>query len=196
MTHSASPGLVTESNLFDFFFDHVEKAVRHQRAPVSENTVYYLSNLLAEQGKREEGEDETATLVELRQRAVSATPAEAVTGWRRLGDRSLLMAGYFREHMERRRLSGDYVARMGASAYRALEAMLARRGGFAEIYAELSERFGECVEVVAEVRDETRECTDADIVRLYEAWLATGSPRVGEQLRRLGVVPVRTAGSS
>lgn len=195
MTRTAPAGLVTESNLFDFFHGHVEKAVRHQRAPVSENTVYYLSNLLAQQGKRDEDEDDSATLVELRQRAVAAPPTEAVSGWRRLGDRSLILAGYFREHLERRRISADYVARMGASAYRALDGLLSARGGFAEIYAELAGRFERCVEVVAEVRDETRECTDTDIVRLYEEWLTTGSPRVAEQLRRLGVVPVRSAGN-
>ena len=183
----------SESNLFDFFHEHVEKAVRHQRAPVSESTVYYLSNLLAEQGKREEGDDD-ATLVELRQRAVSAPPAEAVSGWRRLGDRSLILAGYFREQLRRRRITPDYVARMGESAYRTLEAMLVVRGG-TEIFGELAGRFERCVEVVAEVREETRECSDTDIVRLYEEWLSTGSPKVAEQLRRLGVVPVRVGGT-
>lgn len=194
MTRAVPAALVAESNLFDFFFEHVQQAVRHQRAPVSESTVLYLSNLLAEQGKRDEADD-GVTLVELRQRAVSAPPAEAVEGWRRLGDRSLVLAGYFHEHLRRRRLSTDYVARMGESAYRALEALLSNRGGFAEIYSELGARFERCVEVVAEVREETRERTDTDIVRLYEDWLTTGSPKVAEQLRRLGVVPVRVTGT-
>jgi hypothetical protein len=43
------------------------------------------------------------------------------------------------------------------------------------------------------VRQEARENTDADVLRLYEEWLASGSPRAAERLRALGVVPVRIA---
>lgn len=198
MSRTEAAALVTEGNLFDFFFERVESAVLHQRAPVSENAVYYLSSLLAEQARREdEGEEDGApTLVELRHRAVMAAPPEAVSLWRKLGDRSLLLTGFFREHLERRKISRDYCARMGETAYRSLERLLdTRNGGFAEIFAELAERYPACVDVIAEVRDETRERSDTDIVRLYEEWLASGSPRVAERLRQLGLVPTRTVGS-
>lgn len=198
MTRDASGRLLTEGNLFDFFHEQVECAVHHQRAPVGENTVFYLSSLLADQARRDAEEEATgdATLVELRHRAVTAPLAEAVTWWRRLGDRSLLLTGYFREHRERRRISREYCARMGESAYRSLERLLdARNGGFATIYAELAERYEACVEVISEVRDEARERNDTDIVHLYEEWLATGSPRVAERLRALGVVPTRLVGA-
>ncbi|MFN7147150.1 MAG: hypothetical protein ACK4YP_25500, partial [Myxococcota bacterium] len=116
--------------------------------------------------------------------------------WRKLGDHSLLLIGFFREHLERRRISRDYCARMGETAYRSLERILDVRGvGFAEIYAELAERYESCAEVIAEVRDETRERSDTDIVRLYEEWLASGSPRVAERLQRLGLVPTRVTGA-
>lgn len=193
--------LVGETNLFDFFRERVEHAVVHQRAPVSDNTVYYLSNLLAEQA-RSEPEDvaDSLTLVELQQRAVHAPMGEAVTLWRRLGDTSLVVTGFFRENLERRRISRDYYERMGATAYRALEHMLggpsSGTGGFPDIYAELADRYHACAEVIAEVREESRDrSTDADVLRLYEEWLATGSPRVAERLRVLGVVPVRATGS-
>lgn len=197
MRRGESGRLVAESNLFDFFHERVGAAVEHQRAAVGENTVYYLSNLLAEQARRDEdGQGGEATLVELRHRAVTAVPGEAAAWWRRLGDRSLLLGGYFREHLERRRISRDYCARMGESAYRSLERLLDLRGvGSASIYAELAERYETCVEVIAEVRDESRERTDSDIVGLYEEWLASGSPRVAERLRALGLVPTRLAGS-
>jgi hypothetical protein len=179
-----------EANLFDFFFERVEHAVQHQRAPVTENTVFYLSSLLAEQG-RSEGDD--TTLVELRYRAIGAPPSEAVQLWRRLGDDSLLLAGYFREHLERRRLSPTYCADMGRSAYRVVSHLLDDTAG--SIFDELARQYVHCVDVIAEVRDEARERTDTDLVRLYEEWLSTGSPRVAERLRGLGLVPVRTAGT-
>ncbi|MFZ5476579.1 MAG: hypothetical protein ACOZNI_07365 [Myxococcota bacterium] len=187
--------LLTESNLFDFFRERVETAVVHQRAPVSENAVYYLSNLLAENARRGEGpaEEDEPTLVELQHRAVHAPPAEAVTHWRRLGDNSLVVAGFFRESLERRAVSRDYYERMGSTAYRALERILGG-GSFAEIFAELGDRYRACVEVLSEVRDEARERTDTDILKLYEEWLTTGSPRVADRLRALGVVPARCVG--
>jgi hypothetical protein len=191
-----SRGLTTASDLFAFFLGRVETAAAHQGAPVSENTVYYLSNLLAEQGRPDESGAPT-TLVELRQAAAAAPRAEAVTLWKRLGDQSLLVTGYFREHLERRRLSRQYVATMGTSAYGVLERLLdGPRGGFGEIFGELAERWQTCANLLAEVRDESAERSDTDIVKLYEEWLATGSPRVAERLRELGVVPVRVAGHS
>ena len=189
--------LVSEGNLFDFFHARVESAVEHQRAAVSEQAVYYLSCLLAEQARRDDeaSTEGDVTLVELRHRAVTASAPEAVTWWRRLGDRSLVLSGYFREHLERRRISRDYCSSMGSSAYRSLERLLdRRRGGFAAIFAELADRYDACVELLAEVRDEARERSDTDIVRLYEEWLVSGSPRVAERLRTLGVVPTRIAG--
>jgi hypothetical protein len=197
MNRTQDTGLVAEGNLFDFFHERVETAVIHQRSPVSENTVYYLSSLLAEQARREEeAEREGTTLVELQHRAVQAPMAEAVTLWRRLGDSSLLLTGFFRENLERRCISAAYCERMGATAYRSLEHLLDTRGaGFAGIFAELAERYHACVEVLSEVRDETRERNDTDIVRLYEEWLVTGSPRVAERLRQLGLVPARVVGT-
>lgn len=194
----AAASLVPETNLFDFFHERVEQAVAHQRAPVSENTVYYLSNLLAEQARIEEPEaPESAglTLVELHHRAAHAPPGEAVTLWRRVGDSSLVATGFFRENLERRRISRAYYERMGSAAYNALGRMLsAGKGGFSEIFSELAARYHACSEVIAEVRDEARERSDADILRLYEEWVATDSPRVAERLRALGVVPIRTVG--
>lgn len=189
--------VIGDAQLFDFFRERVENAVVHQRAGVSENTVFYLTNLLAEQARREEEEeDHEPTLVELRQRAVAASPGEAVTHWRRLGDTSLVVSGFFRESLERRRISRDYYERMGAAAYRALCGLLGHGPGtLADIFSELSDRYRTCAEVLTEVREEAVEQSDADILRLYEQWLATGSPRVAERLRKLGVVPQRTQGS-
>ncbi len=187
------PDIVAQSDLFEFFHPRVESAVAHQRAPVSSDTVYYLSHLLAEQGRMDPGDAADATLVELRQRATTASRAESVSVWKQLGDRTLVVAGYFREQVERRRLSRDYYARMGSTAYDALARMLGEQG-FGGIFGELATRWHDCTEVIAEVRDEAADRSDADVLRLYEEWLRTGSPRVADRLRALGVVPIRTAG--
>jgi hypothetical protein len=178
----ATGALSAEANLFDWFRGRVETAVAHRSAPVSETAVYYLSALLAEQGRREDEEPREATLVELRQRAADAPFADAVGLWRRLGDQSLMAVGFFREHLERRKLSPTYYGEMGRSAYGALARLLRDPSGETpDVFGELADRYEACTEVIAEVRDETRECNATDIVRLYEEYLATGSPRIAER---------------
>jgi hypothetical protein len=51
------------------------------------------------------------------------------------------------------------------------------------------------VDALNEVSDMSYRHTDADILRLYEIWMKTGSPRAGGLLRRLGVQPVTAAGA-
>ena len=129
MAFAASGELVQGDNLFDFFHERVETAARHQRAPVSQDAVYYLTQLLAEHGKREdEGGDCPTTLVEMRERAANSPFAESVTWWKRIGDSALVGVGYFREHLLRRRISPDYYARMGEGAYGVLSRMLRAQG--------------------------------------------------------------------
>jgi len=188
---STSP-LVGQADLFDFFHERVESAVLHQRAPVSQEARYYLSGLLAEHGRLEPEAADT-TLVELRQRAAEVPRAAALPLWQALGDRTLLVAGYFREQIQRRRLSRDYYARMGTSAYDVLARILGGEG-FGAVFGELAERWEACSDVIAEVRDEGADRNDADVVRLYEEWLQSGSPRVADRLRQLGVVPMRAPG--
>ena len=189
--------LVAEDNLFDFFHAKVETATRHRRAQVSQDTVYYLSQLLAEQGKSEDEPGEPRTLVEMRERASNSSFAESVTWWKRMGDSSLVALGFFRENLRRRSVSSEYYSEMGRGAYGTLARMLRSPGpDFSDVFGELSERFVECTEVIAEVRDETQQTHETDIVRLYEEWLLTNSPRVAERLRILGVVPVRFDGQS
>jgi hypothetical protein len=45
------------------------------------------------------------------------------------------------------------------------------------------------------VSDMSYRYTDADILRLYEIWMKTGSPRARGLLRELGVQPVTAAGA-
>jgi hypothetical protein len=55
------------------------------------------------------------------------------------------------------------------------------------VYAELSHKFMPMVDALGEVSDTGRVFSEADILRLYEIWLKTGSPRARAQLGKLGV---------
>ena len=183
--------LSTAANLFDFFHERVEDAVDKQQAPVSQDGVYYLSSLLVDQA-RTSPDDKGVTMVELHLEARSGDRVQAVQLYRKMGDRALYLSGFFRESLQNKVVSLDYYMNMGRAAYDQLSRMLRMPGaaGLNDVFAELAEGFPACAEVLAEVRSEVKERTDADILKLYEEWMATGSPRAAERLRELGVIPM------
>jgi hypothetical protein len=64
------------------------------------------------------------------------------------------------------------------------------------VFAELSARFTDLVDVLNEVRHAAGASRDRDVLRLYDLWLATGSSRAARLLRGLGVQPSRQPGSA
>jgi hypothetical protein len=62
-----------------------------------------------------------------------------------------------------------------------------------EVFAELARKFQRLVDVLNDVADMAYVHSDKDVLRLYEIWIKTGSPRAYDILRRLGVAPVAQA---
>lgn len=201
----SSRGLSTAPNLFDFFHEQVDTAVQAAGSPVSEDGVYYLTNLLVERGVQRSERDQPDTLAELHIQAAQGGRSEAIRSYRELGDQALYRAGFFRGSLKRCSVGVDYYVNMGSTAYDRLSSLLAApRGavvgegggrGLDEVYGELARRFAACTEVLREVREALRAGgsaeRDVDVLRLYEEWLSTGSPRAAARLRELGVVPMR-----
>ena len=185
-------------SLFDFFHEKIHTAVQDRRASVSEEGVFYLTNLLVEKGHTAE-EERASTLVELRLKAQTGDRMCAIQSYRELGDRALYLSGFFRHSRHRRLMSLEYYLHMGAAAYDSLSRMLdfgrsTHQGGHKDlsgIYLELAERFEVCSDVISEVEQDVRveQASDTDVLRLYETWQATRSPSVARRLRALGVVP-------
>ncbi len=50
------------------------------------------------------------------------------------------------------------------------------------------------MDALNEVSEMSYRHTDADILRLYEVWMKTGSPRAHGLLHKLGVQPVKQGG--
>ena len=76
-----TPLLSQEENLFDFFHEAVGSAVSTAGSHVSDNGIYYLSNLLVERGRTRE-DVLPETLVELQMNAMQRGGSEAVQAWR------------------------------------------------------------------------------------------------------------------
>jgi hypothetical protein len=89
----------------------------------------------------------------------------------------------------------DYHIAMGGRAYGTLAENVrgtVRGQAFAAVFLELAQKFQRLVDVLNDVAEMAYKHTDKDILRLYEIWIKTGSPRAYGLLQRLGVAPVAT----
>lgn len=201
--------LAQAENLFDFFHAQVEEAVATRGVPVSDEGVYYLSNLLVERGRVKNPDQQgPETLAELHMRA-SKGGVVALRSYRELGDQALYTSGFFRSSLDRKAVSLRYYMEMGAAAYGRLGRMLERPGGVMvggsshktldAIFSELAHCFAECSEALREVRlalrAQSQDESDQGVLALYEEWLRTRSPTVAARLGELGVTPMAPGGS-
>lgn len=193
--------VVAVPNLREFFHDSVQKALRNQRVAVDDHTEHYVVNVLTVFARSEELYEQTPEGVRLRPLAHMLAEASAAQSsqqrdetLRRLGDVSLFIAGFFAQSFARRLVDVDYHIAMGGRAYGTLAENMRssiRGQAFAAIFMELAGKFQRLVDVLNDVAEMAYKHTDKDILRLYEIWLKTGSPRAFSILQRLGVAPVQ-----
>lgn len=196
----ADRSLVAVANLREFFHDSVQTALRKQKVAVDDHTEHYVVNVLTMFARSEELYEQTAEGVRLKPLAhMLARASEAPSAQqrdealRRLGDVSLFIAGFFAQSFARRLVDIDYHIAMGGRAYGTLAENMRgtlRGQAFAAIFLELAQKFQRLVDVLNDVADMAHTHSDKDILRLYEIWLRTGSPRAYSILHRLGVAPV------
>jgi len=106
---------------------------------------------------------------------------------REIGDVSLFISGFFSDSLHRKLVDVDYYVSIGGCAYNALSRV--ETDTFSSVFAELGEKFVGFVDVLSEVSERTSCSSNADLLRLYEKWLKTGSRRSGQLLVERGVVP-------
>ncbi len=189
-------------NLFSFFFDRVRAARANQNTDVEEATEFYLVNLLVdflrtrklvESGGRRVDEKPYAVRL-LETRLAPPTGGDRFRDLKHLADSTLYLLGFFRGSFRRSSVDLSYYAGLGESAYGDLARITGRRTGARrdEMFGELADKFGDCVELLAEVSDGDRSGA-GDVVALYEDYLAFGSDRARRRLADLGVHPVDIA---
>lgn len=192
-----SERLVHDETPMEFFKDLVESALERQRIPSSDQTTFYLVSLLAGfvcPERSEEGRPFLDEPLAVRlARALQTGGIQQREGLRRVGDVSLFISGFFADSLARKLVDVDYYIALGGYAY----GSLARRDedACADIFTELAEKFVSYVDVVAEVSDRSSMNSNAELLRLYEKWLRTGSRRNGELLVERGIVPNASIGS-
>jgi hypothetical protein len=94
-------------------------------------------------------------------------------------------------------VDADYYRQIGCSAY--CDVVIGLRswgeaGSWARLYCELSERFGEFVEVLALIGDRTRAGRPENLLGIYDRYLRSGSARDRELLLCAGYQPPDRSG--
>jgi hypothetical protein len=204
MQAMSAGSLVAVTSLREFFRDAFHQASEHQRLDIDEQAEQYVVNLLTMFSRADALYEKTPEGLRIKPLAHMLVEAlEAPTAiarqrsLQRLGDVSLFVAGFFARSFARKMIDIDYHIAMGGNAYSSLADTLQRSLSgrcVAAIYAQLAQKFQRLVDALNEVSEMSYRHTDADILRLYEIWMKTGSPRAHGLLNQLGVQPVKQGG--
>src|ERR1700742_5336084 len=192
--------LVAVSSLREFFRDAFHTASEHQHLDIDEQAEQYVVNLLPMFSRADALYEKPPDglrikpLAHMLAEALDAPNAGArQRGLQRLGDVSLFIAGFFARSFARKLIDVDYHIAMGGNAYSSLADTLQRSLSgrcVASVYAQLAEKFQGLVDALNEVSDMSYRYRHADVLRLYEIWMKTGSPRTRALLLQLGLQPV------
>jgi hypothetical protein len=174
----------------EYFKELVEGALAHQRIAAGELTSFYVVNLLTGFLQRPAYDDDKPMAVRLAE-AINAAGAKQRDSLRQIGDLSLFMSGFFADSFQRKLVDVDYYANIGGTAYAALSRY--ETDAFSSVFAELADNFVRFADVLSEVSERASCASNADLLRLYERWLKTGSRRCGQLLLERGVVPSLSA---
>lgn len=195
--------LIINADVRACFQDLVASALAHQKVEAEDETVYYIVNLLTSFTRSEDLYEQTPDGLMIKPLASLYLDAlEAPSGedrnkaLQRLGDIALFIAGVFTDSLNRQLVDVDYYISMGGNAYgylsdRARDTI--RWRVFGNIFGELSSKFTDFVDVLGEVSEKAHFTTHADILRLYELWIRTGSKRAARRLKKLGIQTIEAS---
>lgn len=184
------PALKLVAQPQDFFRELVTEALGRQRVSAQPETEFYLVQLMNRFMTSDQLPDGTPLAFMLKKALETPQVREQSEQFRRIGDVSLYMAGYFQDSLSRKLVDVDYYIEMGGSAYQQVAARV--QDGMRPVYRELADKFAELVEVLAEVSSKTTPRSEQDLLRLYEIWVTTRSERAARALQEAGISPNET----
>ncbi len=188
-----------DPTLFELFRDLLKSAMGRQKLSPPESVEFYLVNLLHSSLQTQNVYTHPSTegfteepLAFIYGRACEADYRERYQLFKKLGDFSLFIAGFFPESFARQLIGSNYYIQMGATAYSNLSQMTSSTNAFHEIFSNLANRFVNYVDVLSEISEKSnmKKENDSNILRLYEYWLNTGSTRAAGQLHEEGIIPI------
>ena len=183
----------------EFFREALQAALDRQHLHVRDHTEHYVVNLLAMFSHTDalfelaDGRSQLKPLALLLAEAADAPDdRQRFRALQLLGDVALFVAGFLAGSLARRPVDVDYHIAMGGRAYGTL-AQAPCRGAqrtLASVFAELQDKFQPLVDALNEIAEGAAGRSPGDVLRLYELWQKTGSPRAHRLLLKLGIRPV------
>ncbi len=191
--------LQTVADVREFFRDALQAALDRQHLHVQPHTEHYIVNLLAMFAHTDALFEPDGDRSQLKPLALLLAEAADAPDERRrfrtlqrLGDVALFVAGFLAGSYARRPVDVDYHIAMGGRAYGTL-AQAPYHGAqrvLGCVFAELQDKFQFLVDALNEIGEGAAQNSPRDVLRLYELWHKTGSPRAHRLLLRLGIRPV------
>jgi len=187
------PDLITSSK--EYFNEVVGSALKERKVQASRVVKSYLVELLdffmvtgnLFEESPETGKKKHKTLAEMYLKAVNSASGLKVEMLKRLGDSSLYISGFFGDSLKRKVVDVDYYAEIGGRAYGNLASMTPV-DEVAEVYQDFSVRFIEYVDVLTCISEKSFVVNEADLLRLYDRYILTGSKQAKDKLTEKGLV--------
>jgi hypothetical protein len=185
-------GIETFSDLRGWFREQLDGALRKRGTEAGEGTRAYLVDLLSRVGLGQSPEAlKTPLAIQLAEARSSVSPPDRLRRFRALGDDALYLRGFCADHLDHRGITTEYVATLGEAAYDQAGDLAWSRSelGSSGVYRELSRRFEALADAIDDVRESTAMRTPTEVLRLYEKWNRTHSPKIAERLSAEGLFP-------
>ena len=191
-----------ESALRSFFLASVTQAVESESLDVTGPTRDYLVELLTCFAFPSRLHHKTPSDLTLRPLAdyyadyiEETSVAARKDALRRMGDAALFTAGMFPDYFTRRVVDIDHYIGMGEGAYSSLSSLCSRESRSAELlFAELAEKFRDLVDILDAVGE--GRGGNGTLLRAYERWLHTRTPRAARRLETFGLAPAAGSAST
>ncbi len=188
----------------EYFKGEVNKASKNLKVCLGEEMEFYVVNLLCDFINPQKinetlGENDIlgTPLAFLMQQAHEAEHSDQkINTFRRLGDASLYIAGYFQDYFNRKTFDIKYYIDMGSIAYGSVSNLIRKRKDQKTVYANLADHFSQLVDVVAEVSEVSEDNlgnNHSDILSIYDRWNRTNSKRLRKILEEAGIDPISTS---
>ena len=197
-SRQAGPVQIDRSVPRALFAELLAGALDKVRLQPSSMAIAYLVELLDERVRENrdgiEGEQTLAEALLAAQRDHSVERIRRMCG---LGDHALFVSGFLADSLLDGAVDASYYRQIGCSAYGDVVNGLRGRGeagSWTGLYRELAERFGDFVELLAEVGDRARPGRPQNMLGVYERYLRTGSARDRALLLRAGCLPPDRSG--
>jgi hypothetical protein len=195
----SKPSIALTSDLRSFFESECWDAIQRQGLRVSELTTSYVASVLARYSssqeyfvphKDSENKTEVPSIVQLWLEGSSKDTLDQYRQMQFVGDIALFTSGFFSDRIERSLVDMDFYTAIGGQAYERagkLRESLAQERSL-NVFFELSSKFPEIKEVLAEIADRSLLTSEQGRLKLFERWMQTKNARLRRMLAENGIL--------